>query len=172
MDEPKEEAFDAKASFEALSARFDALEAKMMAEEEEESGEEEEEEMSAPAEGESLAARMAALEDDNTRLRLAAYDIDEARTASLVQLHRADSVLFASIVADLPKKKADSVQTEIGSGGAGGGDHTITMASIVADGIKLGHAPRSTGFVAWAAENHMDRFDAVVEAGRNHKTEG
>ena len=171
MEEPEKEAFNAETAFAALAEKFAALEAKLMPPEEDDApAEEEEEEMSAKLA--ALKSKVLAQRDEIVEMRLAAYDIDEAKTASLVKLYAADATLFSALVADLPKRKVDGVQAEIGSGAAGGEDTKLTLAAICAEGMKFGHDPKSAGFVGWAATNHMERLDEIVEHARNIKTEG
>lgn len=168
-EEEATEEFNAQEAFSALAARFDAFEARFA--EGDEDAPAEDEELAAKPEAVQMAARIAELEDKNVRLQLAAFDIDEERTTHLVALNRANPSLFLAAAKNLPKRKQDSIQPEIGSIG-GGGAPVVTLAALVADGIKLGHDPKSAGFVGWAADNHMDRFDELVDAGRAHKTEG
>lgn len=170
MDEEREEAFDARQAFAAvteqfgaLTARLEALEAKFM------DGDEEDEEMAAKPDAAvaSLSARLAEVEAENTRLQLSAYDIDEKQRDHLVALKSADVVLFNAHVATLPVKGAPvKVQEEIGTGGGGEGSESLALSAILDEAVQLGLDPKGARFVGWAAENHAKRFDELVQAGR------
>jgi hypothetical protein len=161
-----EEACSAMAeTLSAVVERLSALEAMIQ--------KEEDEEMSAePSEGgesEALSARIVELEDQNTRLSLSAYDIDEDEVTHLVSLKRADSALFSAHVAKLPKKSTQTVQAEIGTSAPAGG---VSLNALVAEGIELGHKPGTAAFVGWAHTKHANKAADIIKASRSYSREG
>jgi hypothetical protein len=172
-EETEEETFDAKVAFAALgetlsgvNTRLEAIEARF-ADEEEDAPPAEDEEMAA------LAAKVIELEDAATRLGLAVYDTTDDNIDRLVALKRSDAALFAGLVEGLAKKPATiTLQPVIGNGGDGTENKQATLAAILDEAIKLGHDPSGANIVGWFANNHFDRMDELVAAGRAYQPEG
>ncbi len=165
-----EEEFDAQASFEALTGRIDALEAAFAALQEGEEEEEEEEMSAKDAEKAQLSARISELEDQNTRLALAPYELSAEETDHLVKLKRTSPVLFSAHVERLPVKDQGTglrVQAEIGATGLTAVNGKPSLEEIVLQADAAGVKPGSGKLAFWLSANHPDRMVEVIEHLKN-----